>query len=603
MPSRIRLLDEAVANQIAAGEVIERPASVVKELIENSLDAGATRIDVEIEQGGRNLIRVTDDGCGMGRDDALLCLERHATSKVRSAEDLFSVRTFGFRGEAMPSIASVAEFRIRTAETGAVGGTEVLVRGGRIESVREIGVPPGTQVEARRLFFNLPGRRKFLRSAATEYGHIEHLVRVYAASHPSVAWRLRADARPVLELPATESHERRVRDLFGEPFAEALLPVAATGPCSIRGWVGRPGIHRASRGDELWFVNGRPVDNRTLYHAIREAYRASMPRGRHPVALLFVDVPPDSVDVNVHPAKREVRFRDAEPVRSSIVSAIGRALSGCDASPGAAPPLAPCTIEVALSATPGQPAMGPSPPVHGPPSGIFALSPATAPRQISVETPLPLHLPGQPSNDDAEPTIPSDARPAKLRFLGIAAGSLIIAESDQGLVIIDRRAAHERVLFETLLRQRLGGGVPSQQLLAPETLELGPREAALLRRLAPQLRAAGLDIHDFGRNTFKIEAVPPFVPPGSAPALVRDVIADIDKSGAAGARRHLDDEEILRTICHRAIHSGETLKTPEIERLIEDLHRCDLPYTCPRGRPTMILIGTRELRRRLGRTG
>ncbi len=596
MPSRIRLLDEAVANQIAAGEVIERPASVVKELIENSLDAGATRIEVEIEQGGRDLIRVTDDGCGMGRDDALLCLERHATSKVRCAQDLFAVRTFGFRGEAMPSIASVSEFRLRTAEPGAVGGTELLVRGGRVESVREIGVPPGTQVEARRLFFNLPGRRKFLRSPATEYGHIEHLVRVYAASHPSVAWRLRADARPVIELPATESHERRVRDLFGEPFAEALVPVRSSGTCAIRGWIGRPGIHRASRADELWFVNGRPVDNRTLYHAIREAFRASMPRGRHPVALLFVDVPSDSVDVNVHPAKREVRFRDAESVRAAVAAAIGRALAG--GAPDAPPSPAPAAPQIA-AATPPEPPF----PHTGQPSNFFALSPASAPRQIPVEIPLPLHVPSADPAGETDSPIPPDAPPAKLRVLGVAAGSLIVAESEQGLVIIDQRAAHERVLFESLVRQRLGGAVASQQLLSPETLELGPREASLLRRLAPQLRAAGLDIHDFGRNTFKIEAVPPFVSPGSAPALVRDVIADIEKSGAPGARRHLDDEDILRAICHRTIHSGESLKGPEIERLIEDLHRCDLPYTCPRGRPTMILIGSRELRRRLGRAG
>lgn len=602
MPSRIRLLDEAVANQIAAGEVIERPASVVKELIENSLDAGATRIDVEIEQGGRNLIRITDDGCGMGRDDTLLCLERHATSKVRTAGDLFTVRTFGFRGEAIPSIASVSEFRIRTAEAGAVGGTELLVRGGRVESVRDMGLPPGTQVEARRLFFNLPGRRKFLRSAPTEYGHIEHLVRVYAAAHPRIAWHLRADARPVLELPATESHERRVRDLFGEPFAEALIAVSGGGTCAIRGWVGRPGIHRASRSDELWFVNGRPVDNRTLYHAIREAYRASLPRGRHPVALLFVDVPPDTVDVNVHPAKREVRFRDSEPVRAAVVAAVGRALYGGNAHATPPAPLSQAPHPDATDAPAAQPHET-SPPAQFPPPGPLVLTGPIAPRQIPVETSLPLNLAAHPPDETPDRPMPADARPTKLRILGVTLGTLIVAESNQGLVIIDQRAAHERILFEDLLRQRLGGTVASQQLLAPETLELGPREAALLRRLAPQLRAAGLDVHDFGRNTFKIEAVPPFIQPGRAPNLVRDVIADIDKSGAAGARRHLDDDEILRTICHRTVHVGETLKGPEIERLIEDLHRCDLPYTCPRGRPTMILIGARELRRRLGRTG
>lgn len=600
MPSRIRLLDEAVANQIAAGEVIERPASVVKELVENSLDAGATRIDVEIEDGGRNLIRVTDDGCGMGRDDVLLCLERHATSKVQTAHDLFSIRTYGFRGEAIPSIASVSEFRIRTAEKGAVGGTELLVRGGRVASAREIGAPPGTQIEARRLFFNLPGRRKFLRSATTEYGHIEHLLRVYAASHPKIAWRLLSDGRPVLELPATDAHERRVSDLFGEAFTEALVAVDDCGALEIRGWVGRPGVHRASRSDELWFVNGRPADNRTLYHAIREAYRASIPRGRHPVALLFVNVPPETVDVNVHPTKKEVRFRYPDSVRAAVVAAISRSLTGGPPTPDpqAQPlPTAPSTSPAAPDGTIRNRAMA------TPPANAFTLAGPVAPRTVAVETPLPLNITTAPISETGDTPAAIDAMPSRLRILGIALGSLIVAESGQGLVIIDQRAAHERVLFENLLKQRMGGVVASQQLLSPETLELGPKEAAFLQRVAPQLRTAGLDVSHFGRNTFKIEAIPPFIQPGHAANLVRDIIADMDKTGASGARRRLDDEEILRIICHRAVHTSETLKGPEIDRLLDDLHRCDLPYTCPRGRPTMILVGSRELRRRLGRTG
>jgi len=595
MPTRIRLLDETVANQIAAGEVIDRPASVVKELIENSLDAGANRIDVEIEDGGRNLIRVTDDGCGMGRDDVLLCLERHATSKVESAHDLFEIRTLGFRGEAIPSIASVSEFRIRTAEREVVGGTELLVRGGRVASVREIGVPPGTQVEARRLFFNLPGRRKFLRSASTEYGHIEHLMRVYAASHPRIAWRLLADGRPVLELSATESHDRRVRDLFGEPFAETLVPVTCDGAIDIHGWVGRPGVHRASRSDELWFVNGRPADNRTLYHAVREAYRASLPRGRHPVVLLFVAVPPETVDVNVHPSKREVRFRHPDSVRATVVAAVGIALAGGNQGPTPVKLPADFVPEAARPADTGQK------PIPSPPTGVFTLAGPVAPRTVAIETPLPLNLATPPEPEISDRPIPAGGIPPRLRVMGIAFGSLIVAESEQGLVIIDQRAAHERILFESLLKQRMAGAVASQQLLTPEALELGPKEAALLQKIAPRLRTAGLDIHDFGRNTFKIEAIPPFIQPGQAASVVRDVIAEVDKSGASGARRHLDDEEILRAICHRAVHSREFLKGPEIDRLLDDLHRCDLPYTCPRGRPTMILIGSRELRRRLGR--
>src|SRR5437868_6252980 len=326
--SRIRLLPETVASQVAAGEVIERPASVVKELVENSIDAGARKIEVIIRRGGISLIRVVDDGSGMDRDDALLSLERHATSKIRTAADLAAIATLGFRGEALPSIASVSRFRLTTREPEAVAGTEIIVAGGRIETVRDSGEAPGTQIEVRSIFYNLPARRKFLRSENTESRNIEHQLHLQATGHPEIAFAFVRDERVVFQLPAAPSLVDRIRDLHGKELVDRLLPVEETKNARIRvrGLIGQAGVSRQTRAQQLVFVNGRAVENAVLSAALREGYHTALMKGQFPVTFLFVDLDPGAVDVNVHPAKREVRFRDPNGVREAVVRALGQTL-------------------------------------------------------------------------------------------------------------------------------------------------------------------------------------------------------------------------------------------------------------------------------------
>jgi DNA mismatch repair protein MutL len=600
VPNRIHLLDEQVANQIAAGEVVERPASVVKELVENALDAGATRVDVEVEQAGKQMIRVTDDGWGMSRDDALLSLERHATSKVRTARDVLEVASMGFRGEAVPSIASVSQFRLRTAEHGVVGGTELSVNGGRIEWVRDTGCPAGTQVEVRRLFLNVPGRRKFLRSDDTELAHIEQLFRTFALAHPGVALRLIVDGRTVRELPATGDALRRVRDLCGEAFVSELVPVDSEHDgWRLRGWVGRAGVSRGSRSDEWWFVNRRPVDNRTLYHGLREAYQNALMKGRHPVAVLFLELPPSQVDVNVHPAKREVRFREDFRVRRLVVDTVGEALRARQASPlpvaTAPPPVvpAPAPVPAAPDVVPeADPAAAVVPPLQLIPEAPAAPEPEqrALPLSLGRVTPVPA-----PAREVA-------AGGMRLRVMGVVAETYVVAESERGLVLIDQHAAHERVMFERVLRQRLAGEAPSQRLLLPVTVELGPREAAALREWQGEMDAVGLIVREFGRNTFVVEAIPPFFRPERVRDTVRDVLDELRGTGGeTRARRGLSEEIMCRIACRAAVKAHDRLGREELERLLEDLLACDLPYTCPHGRPTMILFGVEELERKFGR--
>ncbi len=615
MATRIRLLDELTANQIAAGEVVERPASVLKELVENSLDAGAKRIDIEIEAGGRRLIRVTDDGCGMGRDDALLCLERHATSKIAGPGDLAAIRTFGFRGEALPSIASVSRFALRTAEPGALGGTEILVNGGRMETVREAGLPAGTQIEVRTLFFNTPARRRFLRSEETESGHLEQLFRTFALAHPEVAWSYRAEGREAARL-APAPALRRMEELRGREFARGLAPVEArAGAVRLHGWVGRAGVSRGSRADEFWFVNGRPVDSRALYYGIREGFHNALMRGRHPVAVLFLELPPEDVDVNVHPAKREVRFRNDADIRRFVAAAVAAALQAPQTEP----------VRAALAGPPPEAPAGPGPapeeeaaaPISEAAEAAGAdreeretggerVAPAATDWGAGPEPPRPRDLPLEDAavfvSPAAQPSAERPFGPMRLRVLGIVRDLYVVAESEEGLVLVDQHAAHERVLFERVLKQKLGGGAPSQRLLAPVTLEVSPREAAVLREVLPALEGAGLVLREFGRTTFLIDAVPPFFPQEELKGAVLDIVDELQSSGGDTAtRRRFSEELVTRAVCRRAIKAADRIRGGEITRLLEDLLACDLPYTCPHGRPTMVLLTDRELERKFGR--
>ncbi|MGB8170805.1 MAG: DNA mismatch repair endonuclease MutL [Chthoniobacteraceae bacterium] len=611
--SRIALLSEIVASQVAAGEVVERPASVVKELVENAIDAKATRIEVLIRRGGISTIRVVDNGIGMDRDDALLCLERHATSKIRTGADLSAIHTLGFRGEALPSIASVSRFRLTTRERDALAGTEVIVNGGKIEDVRDGGDAPGTQIEARSLFFNLPARRKFLRTENTESSHVEHQLHLQAIGHPHVGFVFVNDERVVYQLPPAAHLRDRIRDLCGSALTAELLEVPAFdgGGLIVRGFVGKAGVSRSSRAQQLVFLNGRAIENSTLNFALREGYHTALMKGQHPVTFLFIEMDPAAVDVNVHPAKREVRFRNPAHVREAVVEATRRALESDRATwtqtfraEGRAP--ARPTTNEALPAPPTpQPtlALGPSSPIAAP--VIRPANPA-APLPLAAETRGIAPLRDDTSVADfglrtTPPIVPAEDRSRDFRILGVLGKLYVLMENETGLVLVDQHAAHERILFEEMRKRMESQGVPSQRLLIPLTLQVSPRDADWLANNLPTLHRAGIALEPFGAGTFKIDSLPTFLRGSEPLQLVREIIDELRETSAQTSKLRLGEDMIAKTVCRHAVKANDYLREPELVRLIQDLLACDLPYTCPHGRPTMIQMSYGELEKKFGR--
>jgi DNA mismatch repair protein MutL len=580
--SRVRLLPDTLASQVAAGEVIERPASVVKELIENSIDAEATSIEVMIRRGGISLIRVTDDGVGMDRDDALLCLERHATSKIRTAADLVSVATLGFRGEAIPSIASVSRFRLATREKDALAGTEVIVSGGKIETVRDGGDAPGTQVEVRSLFYNLPARRKFLRSETTETRNIEHQLNLQAIGHIDVAFSFVRDERVVLRLPSTRRLRDRIRDLLGRELVGRLLDVenTARGKVRVTGLIGQAGLSRSTREQQFAFVNGRAIESPVIGAALKEGYHTALMKGQFPVTFLFLELDPAEVDVNVHPAKREVRFRDPAGVREAVVATIRRTLESDRKNweKHFRPPLPRETpvLDVTVSSLPNEQRQS-----------IFSV-PEAKPTTIERSS-LP--------NEQRESASPHH----QFRILGILNKLYILMENSDGLVLVDQHAAHERILFEELRRRMESKGVPSQRLLLPQVIELPPRDAEWVEQNMATLQKMGLGVEEFGRHTFKLESLPSFLSGADPLRLLQDVIDSLKSVAKSSSALRLGEEMIAKTVCRHAVKANDLLRDPEVEKLIRDLLDCDLPYCCPHGRPTMIQISLGELEKKFGR--
>lgn len=587
----VRLLPAAVANKIAAGEVVERPASVVKEFMENAFDAGATRVEVTIVAGGRKLISVADDGCGMERDDALLCLEPQATSKIRDVDDIERIATYGFRGEAVPSVASVSRMVLKTCARGDAAGTCIEIDGGKVRGVSEIGFPAGTTFEVRDLFFNVPARRKFLKAYATEQAHIRTVFLLQALAHPEATLKLRADGRDLVSVAGGATLEERVHDLFGAEMLDVLRPVDFTrGNVTVKGFVGLPTLTRADRSEQYVFVNRRAATAAIIPYALREAY-PPLEGDRKPVAILFIEVPPTEVDVNVHPTKREVRFRDARAVRDALILAIQEALGVGGAAVDTSPK--------ATEATRIESAVAPPPPRYSPPRAAEAAHPdvSKAPRPVGAV------LPTAPTVQQELPLPPGGEAPGLwkwCRLLGQITGGYLLMETDGGYVVVDPRAAHERVLYERMLDGAHGLRDPSQALLMPQTVTLPPEDAARIAANIADVRAIGVGLDPFGDNTFIVEALPAGVSPADLRAFLTDISHGIAEAGGKRGVADWKQKALARAAALSAVARMGTLPWQALAALVEDLSKTRMPYTSPRGNPTMLFTSTRELDRKFG---
>jgi DNA mismatch repair protein MutL len=575
--STIRILEATVANQIAAGEVVERPAAVIKELLENSLDAEARRVTVDFSRGGKAQMIVEDDGKGMTGDEALLSLERHATSKIQLASDLDRITTFGFRGEALPSIASVARFTMQTRPASAPSGTEISINGGKLVHRRDHGMAPGTRIEVSNLFHPVPARLKFLKSDETEAAHIVRLVRLYAIAHPEVGFLLREDGREIFRSPGNAPLLDRVREIWGRQVAGevTIMPAFARPGMRLSGLLGKPGVSRGTRQDLVTVVNGRPVDSRTMAFALTESYHTLIPKGRYPLAFVFLEMDPAWVDVNVHPAKREVRFRDEAKVRNFLIESVLAVLRA--------------------RADDGLPA-----------TTIPAITPAsalTAPVAPTLSSPI---APGVTTSSigptSATPVAPSHAPTVRLgwRLLSRLREERAVFETPTGLAILDIGAAHQRVLYESILAQFTAQKPVSQPMLVPLSIELEPLPAAVLKERMPLLSSAGFDFEEYGRNFWRIQALPAWLEPEEALAFVRDLLAEMARREGDFGRPSLAYDALAKIAVIKARRKGDSLSDAELMELVQSLFRTVQPGTCPRGRRTYVEWTDADLTRRFG---
>ena len=610
----IRILADQVANQIAAGEVVERPVAVLKELVENSIDAGASKIEIEFRNGGKSYLRVEDDGLGMTQDQALLSLERHATSKIRKASDLNQVGTFGFRGEALPSIASVSRFVLRTRSKKGSDGTEIFVNGGKLVHCKECGMPRGTRVEVSHLFNSVPGRRKFLKTEVTEATHLVHMAKLYALSHPSITFTLLESGRTLFRSPACEVAADRVREIFGTGLSESLVPFQAEdGEFVMHGLLGKPGQSRSTRKEMIFFVNRRPVDSKTLSYAVLEAFHTFVPKGRHPLAILFLEVDPASVDVNVHPSKREIRFRNEPQVRSFILNKILEH-NRFTASPSAKPVQEAIQNGVDDDKTKALPQIDPRA------LELYGIKETTQVSENLHEGSNSIKKPSdekQAFGGDIEPSqmvartrkeiinrklVGNRQEPgAEWQFLDRSHGDLAIFSTPQGVVALHARAAYERIRFEQLEDSLRGtDACVSQSLLLAEPLELDGIDSTNLRESLPKLRKLGFLLEEFGRNFYRLEGCPHWLPPEDAANYLRDFLEV--------AREHGGDlrvESFIREALERQVNYSHETKASfsdaEMIKLASQLLGCRNPFVCPRGRPVYFEIPIRDFETRFKR--
>ena len=645
--SKIRVLADHVANQIAAGEVVERPASVAKELVENSIDAGATRIAIEIEAGGRRLLKISDDGEGMDRDDAVLAFERHATSKIGGTDDLTAIGTLGFRGEALASIASVAKVELVTSTEGAKTATKVLIEGGRMRDVKDAAHPRGTTIAVRDLFFNVPARRKFLRSEATETFHLTNLVTHYALAHPEIAFTFTNNGREVIRAAMAKDLRERAYQIFGEEFLENLLEVNGghAQVARVLGYVSAPRDRRTSRDSQYLFVNRRFVRDRMIGRALSEGYRSILPHGVYPAALLFVETPLEEVDVNVHPAKTEVRFRRSAAVADAVRESVRAALAAAGyvreerevpsvplendersigavasfSAPGVPQPREPIAMPVsepepvspeqqqsrmdfaALMSSVGE-ALDEeelTPAVVAPPPPPEEKKPEELRPAVAMDKPLVANkaatLPPLNSAEKIAHQVAPESLSANIRPLGQLEESFIIATDDEGLLLIDQHVAHERVLFDKYRALEAERRTESQQLLVPETFDLTPAQTAVFDQLAPELENYGFDLMRLSGRTVAIKATPADLPASEARNMLSELLETVDAEKKGSARETLRDEIAASLACHAAIKVNMPLAPEKMRWLIDRLLQTSSPTTCPHGRPVILRLKTRDI--------
>ena len=577
--TKIKILPEILSNKIAAGEIVERPASVVKELIENALDAGSAKIITEIERGGRSLVRVSDDGIGMGRDDALLALERYATSKIYDDKDLFSIRTLGFRGEALPSIASVSRFSLETRNETEQAGTRIDVEGGKIKKVAEIGVPVGTMITVKQLFFNTPARRKFLKTINTEMGHILDTLTSLALGWPGVRFVIYHDGKLLKDWFSASDSALRVADVLGKELADDLKPVRySDAGLSVSGWLSSPRGARSTSRKIYTFINGRFVRDRAIQHALLEGYSGRLMRGQFPVAVLYMDIPFDGVDVNVHPTKHAVRFLEHGRVYDTIKAAVAKTIKIADRSGWAGP-----TTPV------------PGIPVISEPWSGFVRSAQIAPEPNQKTVPQIFRAPAKQTE------LWDRKRFGDLRVIGQHHNTYIVCESAEGIILVDQHAAHERILFERLKNRQAKGKKASQGLLIPETIELGYREADVLEKMITDLQNLGLDIEPFGGNTFVVKSVPSLLANREIKPLITEIAEKMIVDGLAPGLEETIDRCLILMACHGAIRANQRLHDEQIKDLLNQLDACDNPSNCPHGRPTWIEWNNRFLEKSFNR--
>lgn len=612
----ITLLDEHTANRIAAGEVVERPASVIKELVENSIDAGATHITITIDEGGKDLIKITDNGCGMTRDDAVLSLQRHATSKIHDADDLEHICTLGFRGEALPSIASVSVMEIVTRHESGVDGFCLEVEAGTITNLESVGAPQGTTIAVRKLFFNTPARLKFLKSAQTELGHITEIIGQIAMAYPGITFRLISNGREILTSPATGNALNSITAVLGKDVAKQLVPIDFETPAmQVTGYISNPSLTRINRRDQIFFVNGRVIKSKTITHALDQAYRGLLQPGRYAVAVIFVNVVPELVDVNVHPTKSEVKFSSEHEIHSAVHRAVNETLMKGAAAPtfGASSGVVPhAASPLHLRPDALQHCQGTL--VQTSEEDMNAFREALAKRRevaaaagsVVEDDPFVWEKgTGVPVEDSPVPE--AQFEPARsvaltsVKVIGQARNTYILAQCDDGVLIIDQHVAHERVLFDRMRKSEAELGAAIQGLVVPITLSLTAKEAAIVSQRLDHLRKVGFDLETFGGNTYVMRGAPAAVKSGDAEAVLRDMIQELVDLSVAKHLLVRPDQVLITASCKMAVKAGDPLSMNEMTKLIDDLLLCDNPFVCPHGRPIIVSLSNWELDRKFRR--